>query len=368
MEPLKNIYTREFIQHIAVEAAAVIADFDAMHFEKQVLDDDWNGMELKQRMKHISRMLAMQLSGDFLSDLAVVVLLTERLHRVAGRENMLEYMFLPEYVEQFGAGHINEAMDAMEKITVLASCEFAIRPFIQADPLTAIEKMYRWTTHPHPSVRRLASEGCRPRLPWGMALPVFKKDPSPILPILRQLRNDESLFVRKSVANNLNDIAKDNPHITLDIARRWKGESAHADWIIRHGCRTLLKKGDEDAMEIFGLKASALCVVSDLRVAAGELPIGDTLEFSFSVANLADVPATLRIDYVIGYVKANGAISSKVFRVTEKLFLEGERINFRRRQSVADMTTRKHYPGRHTLSVVVNGKAQATIDFELVSP
>lgn len=359
MEPLKNIYSTGFVASLAELAQNTLVGFDAERFQKDVFDDSWQELELKQRIRQISTALGKQFTGDFLVDIVELVKLSKVLHQRAGRDNMFEYMFLPDYIEQNGSGHITQSLDAMEVITILSSCEFAIRPFLMTDTDTVMAKMLEWTKHQHPSVRRLASEGCRPRLPWGMALPDFKKDPTPILPVLETLKNDESEFVRKSVANNLNDISKDNPHIVLDIARSWLGSSKHTDWIVKHACRTLLKAANTEALTLFGLSVTPQCAIRDLLLRTDVVSIGDKLEFSFCLMNNSKAEQLYRLEYVITYVKANNKHGKKKFKITENKFKPGTLTTFARKQSFADMTTRKHYPGRHKLAITVNGVEMA---------
>lgn len=161
-------------------------------------------------------------------------------------------MFFPDYIERFGMEDYAVAVGTMERLTAFTSCEFAVRPFIKKHEGQMLEQMLGWSEHSSHHVRRLASEGSRPRLPWAMALPKLKKDPSPILPILENLKVDSSEYVRRSVANNLNDISKDNPDVALSVFRDWIGHSPETNRIVKHGCRTLLKQGVPEAMELFG--------------------------------------------------------------------------------------------------------------------
>jgi 3-methyladenine DNA glycosylase AlkC len=154
----------------------------------------------------------------------------------------LVYIFLPDYIEQYGLEDFESSVKAIENVTRFVSCEFAVRPFILKYGGTMMKKMRTWSLHKSYHVRRLSSEGSRPRLPWAISIPELKKDPSPILPILENLKNDPSEWVRRSVANNLNDIAKDHPGLVIELARKWKGISRETDAIIKHGSRTLLKK------------------------------------------------------------------------------------------------------------------------------
>lgn len=365
MEPLKNMYNRNLLQYIADVATDAIPHFRKEDFVKAVFSEGWEELELKQRIRRISTSLHSVLTGNYKADIKDILKLAKAIHKSVGRDNTFEYIFLPDFIEQYGTGHFSESLNAMEKITVLSSCEFAIRPFLIKDMSAVLPVMLQWTNHSHPSVRRLASEGCRPRLPWGLALPALKKDPSPVLPILEVLRNDPSEFVRRSVANNLNDIAKDNPQVVLSVAAHWQGHSAETDKILKHGCRTLLKKANPEALTIFGLVLSPPCTVSALCLRNKNIGIGDELNFSFDLLHHATTATRLRIEYIITYAKANGKQSSKVFRITENTYDAASTVSYSRKQSFADMTTRKHYAGAHRLAIAVNGQEMAALDFEV---
>lgn len=363
MEPLKYMYDRKFATHFAGIAKEVLPSFPGKEFVAAVMADGWDDLELKQRVDRLSNALHQVLSGDFREDIHVVVTFANAVMDRTGRENTFEYIFLPGFVSLFGVDHPEESLRAMEVLTRLSSCEFAIRPFLIKYPERTIAHMMKWTEHDHPSVRRLASEGCRPRLPWGVALLQFKKDPLMILPILESLKDDPSEFVRRSVANNLNDIAKDHPDIVLSIAGRWKGSSAHSDRLIRHACRNLLKKADPVALSLFGLTTTPGCSVEELKLKGRNIRIGDTLHFSFQVRTNDDHTGPLRLEYVITYAKANNKFSDKVFQITEWVFAPGQVVTYSRKQSFADMTTRKHYAGEHRIAVTVNGVPMATATF-----
>ncbi|MDP8206920.1 MAG: hypothetical protein P9L92_09675, partial [Candidatus Electryonea clarkiae] len=218
--------------------------------------------------------------------------------------------------------------------------------------------------HEDPKVRRLASEGCRPRLPWAMALPAFKKDPTLILPILEKLKNDESETVRRSVANNLNDISKDNPEIVLAICNRWMGKAANIDKLIKHACRSLLKAGNKETLLLFGFGDPTDMNVENLKLSKYRINIGDDLNFSFDLIINQKELKKVRLEYCIYYMKANVKLSKKVFQITENSYKPGEH-SFRRKQSFKNMTTRKHYPGKHKISIIVNGEEKDKTCFEL---
>jgi hypothetical protein len=191
-------------------------------------------------------------------------------------------------------------------------------------------------------VRRLACEGIRPRLPWAMALPVFKKDPSPLLPILENLKNDESEYVRRSVANNLNDISKDNPEIVLQLIGKWKGISKETDRIIRHASRSLLKQGHTEALSSFGLNHALKAEVEDLELSRTKLRIGDAFTFSFGLRLKEKKPHEVRLEYRIYFMKANGKTSPKIFQLRTYAMDGLACIDICRTHRFADLTTRKH--------------------------
>ena len=226
-------------------------------------------------------------------------------------------------------------------------------------------QMLTWSTHENEHVRRLSSEGCRPRLPWGMGLSILKKVPAPILPILENLKQDPALYVRRSVANNLNDIAKDHPDLVLATAKRWIGTHTDTNWIVKHACRTLLKQGNTDALKLFGFGDPSDVEVQDLHLANESVSIGDDLHFSFSMSHQNLKPLKLRLEYGIDYMKSNGKTNRKIFQVTENTFKPGEAYAFSKKQSFRNMTTRKHYPGLHRLAIVVNGVEMAVETFEV---
>lgn len=364
MEPLKEVFNSKLVERFSAIAADAVSGFDARAFKNNALAADWQGLELKQRMRRLSESLHVALDGAQEKKIADVVKISAALRARTGVENSLAYIFLPDYVEVYGLGHPERALEAMEELTISSSCEFAIRPFIEQDPEGVLERMQAWTKHAHSSVRRLASEGCRPRLPWGRAVPILKKEPGLILPILTALKADESLYVRKSVANSLNDISKDHPELLLGVAREWIGSNKHTDWILKHACRGLLKKSNKEALALFGI-APVDGVDGRLTLKAERVLIGEALGFSVVVENNGGVAAPVRIEYAIGYVKAGGKMSRKVFKITETTFGAGEQATYDRNQSFADMTTRKHYGGRHTIALIINGEEQPALEFEV---
>ena len=358
-EPLKNLYNETFLHLITQDFQAHHPKFDAAAFKALVFDKEWPDRELKDRMRHFSLSLHHLLNMPFADTIALFKQV------ISEREGYaLERMFFPDYVELFGQEDLELSLEALAFFTTYASSEFAIRPFIAQHQDSVLNRMLKWADSENFHLRRLASEGCRPRLPWAMALPSLKKDPSPILPILEKLKGDETDYVRRSVANNLNDIAKDNPDVTLEKAEQWIGNSKGTDWVVKHACRSLLKQGNTSALVLFGFQEPASISVSGLQLDKSELKIGEEFIFQFDLYNESNTTSKLRLEYIIDFVKKNGKTSPKVFQITENTFEPGQH-HISKKQSFKDLTTRKHYPGLHCLRIMVNGAEKATISFQL---
>ncbi len=229
-----------------------------------------------------------------------------------------------------------------------------------------MKQMLAWSNHKHPAVRRLSTEGCRPRLPWAMALPKLKEDPTTIILILENLKNDSSEFVRKSVANNLNDIAKDNPGVVINLVKKWKGKSKNTDWVIKHGCRTLLKKGNTEVMELFGFGYTKNILIENFQISTTKLKIGESLKFDFRLLNNNNKNIKIRLEYGLYYQKANGTLSKKTYKISEKEYPANSITQLHRKQSFRVITTRKFHRGLHQVSIIINGKEFEKRNFELV--
>jgi 3-methyladenine DNA glycosylase AlkC len=361
-EPLKNIYSKAFIDELTTVLKKVYPALDTNRFTKLVFNKDWPEKELKQRMRHIAEVLRQVLPEKFTEATEILIRCVEELQKTHKGEMSLSFMIFPDFVELYGIDDFENSINAFEKITQLASAEFAVRPFLIKYPERMQKQMLKWSSHPHAMVRRLASEGFRPRLPWAMAVPYLKKDPAIILPVLENLKQDVSETVRRSVANNLNDIAKDHPELVIEIASKWTGLSEETDWLIRHGSRTLLKRGNVNALKHFGLVEVKGINIYDFKTDKKKIHIGDNLTFSFVLSVKKE--AKLRIEYGIDFVKANGKTSRKIFKLTEGIFEKGEH-PLSRKQSFRDFTTRKHYPGKHSISIIINGKEKETLEFTL---
>ncbi|AOM77828.1 DNA alkylation repair protein [Pedobacter steynii] len=361
---LKDIYSPAFYDRLSDVLLQTVPAFDKKKFTVQIFDQDFEHKELKARMKHTAQVLHVFLPNDYgqTVDLLFEIITGLRKNRIG--EDGLAFMFLPDYIETYGMEDYENSVRAIEFITQFVSCEFSVRPFILKYEDRMLEQMTAWSLHENHKVRRLSSEGTRPRLPWAMALPKLKKDPAPVLPLLENLKNDPSEWVRRSVANHINDIAKDNPDIVIDLAKRWKGIHKETDAIIKHGCRTLLKQGHPEILKHYGLESKDI-QISGFEISTPVTRIGEDLHFSYYLHNQEQKEQIIRLEYGLYYRRQNGTLSKKVFKISEKIYQANEKVKVSRKQSFKFITTRKFYPGIQQLSVIVNGEEKEVLNFEL---
>ena len=361
-ELLKNMYNHESLREFALNVQSAHSSFPVNEFLKRTMDETWDDLELKARVRKVSTSLGTCLPVDYREALSI-------LDKVAVNYSPGFFgIIFPDFVEVYGQDDVNFdlSISALERYTTFSSSEFAVRPFIINHEKRMMAQMYVWSQHDNEHVRRLASEGCRPQLPWGQALTKYKKDPTPILPILEQLKTDPSPYVRKSVANNLNDISKTHPDLVAKIAKDWYGKNEYTNWIVKHGCRTLFKQGNHDVLAIFGYDDSACIDIVDFTISATSVSVGEDITFSFVVS--AKKPTKIRLEYGIDYVKSNGKRNRKIFQISEISLKENEKKLYAKKHSFADLSTRKHYPGNHSITLIANGVERGKLDFEVVLP
>ncbi len=356
MEPLKYCYNETFLKKLNRLIKLQDPKFNEQLFSQAVFNDEWDDFELKQRMRHITRCLNTHLSGDYQQKI-------NTLKPVSTHFSSYDAMFFSDFVEQFGLDDFDSSMDAMHHFTQYCTAEFAVRPFIELFPDKMMAQMMQWADSNNHHVRRLASEGCRPRLPWAGALPLFKKDPSAILPILEKLKNDSSDYVRNSVANNLNDISKDNQAIVISIAKRWKGKTKETDWVVKHACRGLLKKANPEIMSLYGYSPPTHITFKDFECSK-DIFMGDKLDFSFSLISTKQI-GLCRLEFALYFMKANGKQAKKIFKISESN-INASKKYYEKSFSMKPRSTRKLYTGRHSLAIIINGFEQKSIDFDLI--
>lgn len=298
------------------------------------------------------------LPGGFASQVRVLQKLAPRL------QHSFVSIFLCDFVATFGTEDFDFSMEALRFFTPFGSAEFAVRGFIQADQKRALKIMQGWALDEDEHVRRLASEGSRPRLPWGMKLSALVRDPEPCAVILETLKDDPSLYVRRSVANHLNDITKDHPDWVLNRLETWDLSRESQAWIARHACRTLIKRGMPRVLKLFGFGQKAE-VKTALSLSSQTLQLGERLGITAEITSTAKRTQRLAIDYVVHYVKARGVAFEKVFKWTELELAAGQQITLSKNQLIRDFTTRKHHAGHHRVELQVNGQRLAAVGFDL---
>ena len=376
-EPFKNLFNPVLVGGMADHLARQWPDFARAAF----VADGCNGLEaleLKDRAIWIAGALGRHLPRDFAEACGVML---AALHP-AEEPTMAEQdagitddgvkgwavMPMTIHVAERGAGHFDIALGALKEMTKRSSSEFAIRRFLADEPDRTLKILGDWVHHGNRHVRRLVSEGTRPRLPWASRLTGFVRDPSPVLALLESLKDDPSEYVRRSVANNLNDIAKDHPDLVVDVARRWmKGASAHRKQLIRHACRSLVKAGNRECLRVLGFGHPWVAPIA-ITINTPVVTLGESLEFEAALVSDSAAPQPLIVDYVIHHVKANGKTSPKVFKWKTVTLNPREVLRTRRRHAIRAITTRVYYPGRHRIELMVNGEILGAADFELAVP
>jgi 3-methyladenine DNA glycosylase AlkC len=268
-------------------------------------------------------------------------------------------------VAAHGLDHPRESLGALRQLTIRSTSEFAIRPFVVRHAEETLRTLKAWAKDKNEHVRRLVSEGTRPRLPWGMQLKAFVKDPAPILPLLEALRDDPSEYVRRSVANSLNDIAKDHPDLVAAIAGRWL-EDASPDRarLVRHACRTLIKAGHRATLRALGYAPSAKLELEKFSLSPTRLTFGNALSLKVVLVSTARTPQKIVLDYVVHHRKKSGS-SAKVFKWKAFTIGAGETIKLEKKHAIRRITTRVYYPGAHKVEVMANGKVLGEKRFTL---
>ncbi|WP_328592068.1 DNA alkylation repair protein [Burkholderia sp. USMB20] len=359
---LKDSLSEQRFRTLSDVLHAIEPAFDREAFLATALDGlgDLTLMERVRRASVAIDAAARSLPGGY--D-AVLALLQEAAPRL-GRGFVS--LVAPDYVGQYGRHAFDRSMDALKCFTLFGTSEFAVREFLRIDTARALATMEAWSHDADDAVRRLASEGSRPRLPWSFRLREIEADPALAARILDTLRADPSAYVRRSVANHLNDVAKSHPAWVLDCAERWGDDHPHTRWIVRHALRTLVKQGDACALAILGAESAPRIAVGPFGVMPAQVALGESIALDCELHSTADVAQRLVVDYRIAYVKQNGEASPKVFKLKGLILEPGERVTLRHNRAIRDFTTRRHYAGRHEVELIVNGQVVAQSFFELV--
>ncbi len=327
-------------------------------------------LELKARVHHIIATLHAVLPTDFEQNATLFFAVKQHWDHGDSSDPLNGFAAWPviDYIASHGLNHPQLALALLKHLTPLFSAEFALRPFLLHHFTVSYAQLQQWLHDDDARVRRLVSEGTRPRLPWGQQLPPFIRDPAPVLALLEELKDDSSDYVRRSVANNLNDIAKDHPEIVIQTCQRWqKNTSKERNWIIRHACRSLIKAGHPGSFALLGHSAAPKLAPAEIAVHTTQLRIGESLRFSVTLHSRASEPQSLVLDYTLHYMKANGQTKPKVFKLRRFILAPGATITLTHQRSFKPITTRRYYPGQHALEVMINGIAAGKQPFLLTA-
>lgn len=373
-EAFKNLINPGTVREIGAQLVRAWPAFDRKRFERLALNS-LETLEFKARAQHVCNALEATLPDDF--EHAATVLETSLAPIGTRRSTVAPDVAtgaglngwavwpLGEYVARRGLDSPERALRTLHALTQRFTAEWPVRAFIEAHPELTFATLAAWARDPSEHVRRLASEGSRPRLPWGLQLKTLIADPSPTLPLLRALQDDESEYVRRSVANHLNDIAKDHPAIVAGwLEAHLPDASPERRALLKHASRTLIKRGDARILKAWGL-GQKLHGEAGLKVAPKRVAIGDSIELAVALKSTARKAQKLVVDYAVHHVKANGATSAKVFKGWVLELDAGEERLLRKRHSLKLITTRRYHAGRHAVDLLVNGEAVASAVFDL---
>jgi len=371
-EPFKNLFNETVIKDIGKRFAGAWAEFNYTGFISAA-GHGLESLELKQRSDQITEAMARYLPADFEQAATILqaCLAADDEHGHKRKEtgqglSGMAIMPMTYYVGRYGTDHFEPSMVLFKEMTRRFSSEFGIRYFLLAEPDRTLATLKEWTGDTDKHVRRLVSEGTRPRLPWGMQLPGFIENPAPLLELLEALRDDPEEYVRRSVANNLNDIAKDHPDLVADIAAGWLKEADdNRQKLVRHACRTLIKQGHKPTLAALGYGTPKINI-QHLEILTPKVIFGTGLEFELSLTSSVQKPQPLIIDYAIHHRKANGGTTAKVFKWKTFTLQAGATHSALRKHAMKKISTRRYYPGIHSLEILVNGVSFGRKDFELV--
>jgi 3-methyladenine DNA glycosylase AlkC len=368
-EPLKNMLDAAVLPIFARLINAAFPRFDIAAFITEALVD-YEALDLMARGLKIARALRSHLPREYAVAVEILTAsLRVDLEAIAERP-LTSFIYLPHsfFIAEYGLDDFEASMRAQYALTQRFTAEFSMRPFLQRHPELVLQRFADWARDSNQHVRRLVSESTRPRLPWAPRLRAFQQDPQPVLALLELLKDDPELYVRRSVANNLNDIGKDHPELLFATAERWLIDaSEERRWIVRHALRSAIKRAEPGALKVLGFGAKAEVEILNASVMPARIPMGAAVTIGFSVHNSTALPQQALIDFRIHYIKANGKSSAKVFKLKTVELLPQQTLALSKKVSLQEMTTRKHYAGLHRVDIVINGVAERLGEFELLA-
>jgi 3-methyladenine DNA glycosylase AlkC len=370
-DALKTFFSPALVRRLAADLERVHTSFPVNPFVNDACDG-LDALELLDRGRHISRALVRHLPAEYPD--AVAVLLRSLGPEHASDEllgaGMAPFFYLPHtiVVAERGLDHFEVSMQAQYELTKRFSAEASIRPYIARYPEQTLERLHAWTADPNPHVRRLVSEGTRLRLPWAPRVSWLDEHPERVIALLELLKDDRAPLVRRSVANNLNDLGKVHPRLLMQTSASWLADaSAERRQLIEHALRSAVKRGEPEALRLLGFGRKASVALEDVRISPRRVAIGGRVSIGFAIRSRSRVAQDLLVDLGVHFVKANGRTSRKIFKVTRISLPPRGRAALAASVSLAVHTTRKPQPGRHGVEVIVNGNAMPIGAFQVVA-
>lgn len=367
-EALKNFFNSRIIRDIAQEIARVEPAFPAERFCEEA-SQGLESLSLMARGRHLARALRHHLPREYPQALQILLASLGPRPEISTHP-LAPFFYLPhtQFVEMFGLDHPDLSLPALYQLTQRFTAEFSIRPFLVRYPDLTFAHLHRWVEDPDMHVRRLVSEGTRPRLPWAPRLLQLQKDPSPVLPLLEKLKDDPALYVRRSVANHLNDLGKDHPDLLIQIARHWlDGASPQRRWIVRHALRTAIRRGDPAALELIGCHRPVRVTLSEISCTPYRPVIGDSIHIQCTITNPLPEAQTILAELCVFFVKARGLPSPKVFKLKHFTLGSHQTIRLSKKVNLGVRSTRKLYPGLHRIELRLNGQPMSLGQFQLMA-
>lgn len=363
-QQLKDQFDVKLADQFARLIREVYPSFNQQEFVKRI-KKDIPSLELKERIKIFAEAMHQFLPTDYPKSVNILIQILGPEDGSKNNEFVHGFRLMPveHFVSAYGLNHFDLSMQALYEITKRSTAEFAIRPFLIHYEKQTLKVLGQWVNDKNEHVRRLVSEGTRPRLPWAMRLPSFIANPKPTLKLLEELKDDPSEYVRRSVANHLNDITKDHPDLAVAVLKHWAKEASKERlWIIRHALRSLIKQGHKEALTVLGFKTPNV-QVSNFKIQTPVVTFGKALLFSVDIQSQSD--QQIVIDYVIHFVKANGTTRPKVFKLSTRTLNTGDVLHIDRKHNIQPITTRKYYAGMHRVEIQINGHVLGGGNFDL---
>lgn len=367
----KEHFDWDLVDQLSYRALSIDSTFNDKNF-KQAVNPELLSLEMKERVKNIASALYITINKPYPEVLNLILDLLDEGHHKLGELRGFPVWVIADIVERYGLDYPELSLQAIHKITQHFTGEFAILPYLEHYPKLTLDVLQQWTSDPSSDVRRLVSEGIRPRLPWAKKVDWLIEDPSDIFPLLTKLYDDDSEFVRRSVANNLNDISKDHPDRVINCLKNWQENNGYSkntktlDWIIRHGCRSLIKQSHAGALELQGYSSTPQISIKQFEIHPSQIVLGKKFEVSLAIHNHSESDEALLIDLELLSPSLNGGSRRRILKWSRKISQAGSTLSMQKKWPIKDTTTRKERTGLHHINLIINGQNLGNISFEVL--